>query len=480
MAAKRILPRRRRSEWSYDSALFENTFAIGLIERLAQFGKVESSLGGGLHVPGFSSLEMDVFDEYESALQAIPGVGDDDIEVHEDAIGNRFFVMKGLDPTAKAIMLVTHLDTVPNGGKWDGRLMAILSAMVIRALKRMERQLNHNLIIVLLRCEEADECGNGTLGGQLFTGRRPATWVLDQTKRKGITVRDALALEETYQSRRNGRKKVLRNPEAAHHAFNRDLVAQIGAAIEVHIEQGQELVLGAKAPSCAISSALAGPERYEITLVGETGHTGSTPNAVRPGRKRSCSIDELTFNRRDALLAAMIMGRKMHEISAAHTADGSSHRATITSLETWPGGRTQIPGRVKMFVEIRDVDTNHKADFIDEVWTEWRRLAKKHEVEISFMQTAIGKPAETTKQHCDNLRALSESLGVKVADLPSYAWHDVGNLSLAGVPTSLLLVRSPNGSHNPNEVVHEADLHDAFKLLLGQILDLDWQLPLSE
>jgi N-carbamoyl-L-amino-acid hydrolase len=386
---------------------------------LAPVGRSAST--GGYHRLPFASAER------EATTWFLEECARRDFEVERDPFGNlaAWWRPDGV-PTAGAVLTGSHLDSVPDGGAFDGPLGVVSALAAVDALRERGWQPSRPLGVGVFVEEEGSRFGVACLGSRLATGA--VTWerARELTDRDGISVEDALTGVE-----RGGD----------------DLLRDVGCFVELHVEQGRDLV-HRDAPVGA-ASAIWPHGRYRFDFTGEANHAGTT-------RMEDRHDPMLTYA--TTVLAANDRARR------------SGQRATFGRLEVHPGGTNAVPSRVTAWLDARA----DSAERLDAMLAELERTALDRAAQDG---TAIQVTAESVSGavHFDELlaRRLATPRGLPV--VPTMAGHDAGVLSAAGIPTAMLFVRNPTGvSHAPAEHAGTEDclagvdaLADALQELCG-------------
>ena len=344
------------------------------------------------------------------------------VEQHYDSAGNNYITLKG--ESEKALLIGSHLDSVPNGGWLDGAL-GMLAGLAI--LRRFAKQYNGKPPVTIRLVDWADEegarFGRSLLGSSAFAGTHSIAADRVRIDRDGIRMEDAL--------RRCG-VEIDRFPEAERERKN------AAGYLELHIEQGPVLerlnlplgvVLGTK-----------GVERHAITFHGQEAHSGSTPMNVR----------------RDALAAAAKLALEIRLIAKKH-ADAV---CTMGSVKTFPGIVTAVVGRCEATLDQRDLDAGVLAGMFQEAQAASQRFAKEEGCTVEWSRIWSIEPVPfhpALIQFCE--QAIKETTGGKSHSLPSGPLHDAAEVSRAGIPTVMMFVQSLGGiSHNKIEDSREEHL----------------------
>jgi N-carbamoyl-L-amino-acid hydrolase len=348
------------------------------------------------------------------------------VEQHYDEAGNNYITLEG--KSKKALLIGSHLDSVPNGGWLDGSL-GMLAGLAI--LRRFVLQYNGEPPITVRLVDWADEegarFGRSLLGSSAFAGNHTIEADRGRTDKDGIRMEDAL--------RRCG-VEMERFPEAARERKN------AAAYLELHIEQGP-LLERANLP-LAVVLGTKGVERHAITFYGQEAHSGSTPMNVR----------------RDALAAAAKLALEIRPIAKKH----SDAVCTMGSVKTFPGIVTAVVGRCETTLDQRDLDAAVLAGMYKEAQEASNRFAHEEGCTVEWSRIWNIEPVPfhpTLIQFCEE--AIKETTGGSdCPKLPSGPLHDAAEVARAGIPTVMMFVQSLGGiSHNKIENTRDEHLEQS-------------------
>jgi allantoate deiminase len=343
------------------------------------------------------------------------------LKISIDPAGNLFGRLRGASD-ASEIWTGSHLDSVPQGGRFDGAL-GVLAAL--EAVARLGPQ-RRTLAVVAFRDEEGWRFGRGCFGSRALCGRLRVS-ELDNVDRDGVSIADAL--------RSMGFGPI---PEVGW------LHPTPAAFLELHIEQGP--VLDALSAPLGIVTSIAGLARLRVTFSGHGGHAGTTPMVTR----------------RDALVAAADFVLRVKE--AAEKREGAV--ATVGYLTVEPNAANVVPARVELLVDARAPDEATLSALATEIEA---AVGEAHVEHLGRLE-----PVEMDPALRGELREVAEELGLLAPQLPSGAGHDAGVLAAAGVRCAMLFVRSRAGgiSHSPDEHSDDVDVAlavDALERALGRL-----------
>lgn len=350
---------------------------------------------------------------FEALVDALPN--QHRIERHYDAAGNHWVTLRG--SSDRALLLGSHLDSVPNGGWLDGCLGVLTGFEILRALNVLYRgEPPITIRLVDWADEEGARFGRSLFGSSAFAGTHSIAADRARLDRDGVTYEAALAACGVH---------VEAIGEAA--VERRSAIAYL----ELHIEQGP--VLEQRGLPLAVVAGTKGVERHAITFHGQEAHSGSTPMRVR----------------RDALAAAAKLALEIRSIALKH-ADAV---ATMGSVKTFPGIVTAVVGRCETTLDMRDLDAGILAQMYAEARAASERFAAEEGCTVEWTRIWSIEPIPFDPQLivlCE--QAIAEVTGALPPHLPSGPLHDAAEVSRAGIPTVMMFVQSLRGlSHNREE-----------------------------
>jgi N-carbamoyl-L-amino-acid hydrolase len=352
---------------------------------------------------------------FQSKLNELP------IEHHYDAAGNSWTTLRG--DSDRALILGSHLDSVPNGGWLDGCLGVLAALEVLRSFA-VEFQGRPPITIRLVDWadEEGARFGRSLFGSSAFAGTHTIGADRNRTDRDGVRLEDALR-QCNVEIEEIGKAAAERTNAAAY--------------LELHIEQGP--VLEAMHLPLGVVLGTKGVERHAITFHGQEAHSGSTPMAVR----------------RDALAAAAKLALEIRPIARKHP----DAVATMGSVKTFPGIVTAVVGRCETTLDMRDLDAGVLASMLAEARAASQRFAAEEGCTVEWSKIWSIEPIPFDArliEFCDE--AVRETAGVS-HKLPSGPLHDAAEVARAGIPTVMMFTQSLAGlSHNKAEDTKIEDL----------------------
>lgn len=348
-----------------------------------------------------------------------------------DAAGNLRSRLECPDPAAPTLYLGSHLDTVPNGGAYDGLLGVVLAYALVEAVRGSP--LPYHLEVLGFSEEEGVRFGVSFIGSRALVGT--AQDLFGRTDRQGVKVMDAI--------RQFG--------------LNPDLLPQArvqGKALgylEFHIEQGPVLQdLGAPV---GIVSGIVGQDRLRLTFTGQAAHAGTTPMRLR----------------RDALAAAARFIVSAEEV--ARSTPGLV--ATVGMIEARPGAGNVIPGEVVCSLDLRHLQDDLRAEVQGRLLDGVRQECQERGVALAVTPLMAERATPMSGPLRQALHAAAEAAGLPHPELVSGAGHDAQIMAQI-MPAAMLFIRSPNAlSHHPDEMVNAEDVQAALTVGAGFLKRLE-------
>ncbi|MBV8208359.1 MAG: M20 family metallo-hydrolase [Acidobacteria bacterium] len=359
-----------------------------------------------------------------------------DLEPRFDPAANLLATREGSDASLKPLLFGSHIDSVKNGGNFDGDVGALGGLEVLQTLIGNGVRTRHPLELVIWSAEESNY-GDGLSGSRAAAGRLEPDEM--QRVQDGVVKRDAI-------------RNLGGDPDRMAEA--RRPSGSFAAYLELHIEQGG--TLDAAGVPIGVVEGIVAIDDYEVSVRGFANHAGTTPMAER----------------KDALLAASEMVIAVHEIA---TSIPGRQVATVGEMSVVPGAPNVVPGEVRFTVDMRDLDPAKLAQMGQRLRGRLREIASRHQCQVEVQRTG-GDPAALTAEPVR--RAIEESateLGLRHMRLPSGAGHDAQMMALLG-PIGMIFIPSVGGiSHSPHELSRWEDVTNGADVLLGTILRLDSQ-----
>jgi hydantoinase/carbamoylase family amidase len=360
------------------------------------------------------------------------------LDVRHDPLGNTVAELVGDDPTARAIGIGSHLDSVPHGGHFDGVVGVVGAVELVRLLRDAGWTLSHSLRVVAFAGEEGARFGEPCIGSKGVTGRLAADDLDRLIDRADVSLRSALLSVGL---------------EAEAMASARWSADDWAAFLELHIEQGATLYR--EGVGIGVVDIVSGSTRFMITMSGRAGHSGATP----------------MHERVDALYAAAEVVSAIEGL----VLDPQHHavRATVGVLDVEPNSVTTIPGRVRFSVDIRDVDHDRQRATSIEVTALAQAIGERRGIGVAVTPLADTVPTVLPVWLRGIAVEACAELGQSYRVVTSGASHDAQIIN-AIVPSAVIFVPSREGhSHVPEEWTSSSDIARGVDVLLGTVIRLD-------
>ncbi len=338
---------------------------------------------------------------------------------------------------SKTLLIGSHQDSVPNGGRYDGIMGIVLGCLALEKLRRDGVSLDYSVEVLAFADEEGVRFPTALLGPRVLAGTFDNS-ALEFRDPDGVTLGAALA---SFGGDPNGLDGHRRDP------------ADVIGYLEAHIEQGP--VLEVQNAPLGVVTGICGIERNRVRFTGETGHAGTVPMA----------------DRRDALVAASRLIVAVSDLAK----DTNGIRATVGSITVHPDAVNAIPDTADFPVEVRAVSDDARQRFADRVRERGEEIARSSglsfEIERTYDQSSVACDARLS----EILAASVQDSGNPLVTLPSGATHDASAMSDL-CPIAMLFVRCRRGlSHHPDEYASAADMGAAVDAIAGFLVSLGAQ-----
>ncbi len=350
-----------------------------------------------------------------------------------DVVGN--VIARWEVGSGPSVMAGSHLDTVPDGGVYDGPLGCCAALEAVRVMQAADITPARPIEVVAT----ADEEGRfgGMLGSQALSGQLDAAWLDQATDADGVRLVDAMRAQGLAPERY---AEVARRPGSVH------------AFLELHIEQGP--ILEASGLEIGISTGISGCFNWTVTLTGVANHSGTTPMHLRS----------------DAFAGlASFAGRIPSIIEAV---GGEETRLTIGKVELEPNFPHTIPGRATFSIIGRDTSEAVMRAMAEACRHEFAAATETHGLDLGLREESWLAPVGLDLEIARTLEAESHKLGYRTTTMPSGAGHDAQTMQHLA-PSGLIFVPSVGGiSHAPKEYTPWPDVERGANLLLHGIMAL--------
>ncbi|WP_230292401.1 Zn-dependent hydrolase [Croceicoccus sp. Ery5] len=401
------------------------------INAIARFGFNEEDRG--VYRQGFSAEDMAARQWLRDRMEELG------LAHRMDGAGNvigRFGGGSWDDKDAKpAIVIASHLDSVPAGGIFDGVLGVVAGLEVIRTMQDAGITPNHP-IEVIATSEEEGRFG-GMLGAQALTGNLTREWLENAADEHGLALKDAMAeagldyLQALHAYRR---------PETLH------------AFLELHVEQGP--VLDTEKTTIGVVEGISGVFKWMVKLKGKADHAGTAPMHLRS----------------DALMGMVDFAHEIPRIIDEEGTDKS--RITIGHVALKPGFPHTVPGEADFTIVGRDLDEDVMKRLADACRKVLESISRRHGLKFDYEQMSWLAPAYCDEGIVAMIERNTKALGYSYKVMPSGAGHDV-QFFTALTRTGLIFVPSVGGiSHAPDEWTHWSDIERGAQLLCNCVMEL--------
>lgn len=362
------------------------------------------------------------------------------LEVREDAVGNLFGTLRGTDRTLPPVWTGSHLDTVRNGGKFDGMAGVICGLEAVRMIQENGIHLKRDLTVVAFTSEEAARYGTGCIGSRALAGMltlEDAEHIVDD---QGVSLRDTLT-ELKYDMAAFPRIPVKKG--------------EVHAFVELHIEQGEVLEQNEK--TIGIVHTIAAPTEMHVEVLGRQDHAGATPMDLR------C----------DAMTATAEIILKLEELARSY--ENRNTVGTVGKIQAYPNVSNVIPGKVAFSIDIRSSDYAEKSELLEQLYLFFKRLELNRGVLIHTNVGCDDHPAIADQGIVSMIGQTCDALGYSHMQMASGAYHDsvmVSNFA----PFGMIFLPSRDGvSHDRNEWTDYGDLAKGTNVLANVLAELGEQ-----
>jgi len=350
--------------------------------------------------------------------------------VHIDPMGNLFARRQGKQLERLPVMMGSHLDSQPTGGKFDGAYGVLAALEVVQTLNDHGVVTDAPLEIVSWTNEEGARFAPAMIGSGVFAGEFSLDYAYSRQDSEGVRLGDALRSIGYVGESPLGRRLY-------------------AAAFELHIEQGP--ILEAAAKSIGIVTGVQGIRWYDLKLLGSEAHAGPTPMELR----------------RDPVRAALLLLGSVYQLADKYAPHAS---VTIGSLDARPGVRNTVPGSLTITVDLRHPDAN----ILSAMDVDLKSIAALGNtatgVAVELHDVWYSPPVEFSPICIDTVRTAVAQLGLDAMDMVSGAGHDSVYVSRVA-PTSMIFIPCKDGlSHNERESIEPVDASRGADVLLHAAL----------
>jgi N-carbamoyl-L-amino-acid hydrolase len=404
-----------------------------VLEQLSNFGRLP---GGGTSRLGFSADDLAARNWMMGLLRA------EGLEVTIDAAANIRARRAGQRDDLPAIWFGSHMDTVPNGGNFDGCVGSTGALEVIRVLNEQDQRTEHPLEVIIFTNEEGVHYGRGLFGSRGVAG-------LVEPGELELVDENGVELAEWIQRYGGDPERIadMTPPEGSIHSY-----------LELHVEQGG--ILWSRGIPLGVVEGIVGINEYYVVLAGFANHAGTTP------------MDQ----RRDALLTAARIIQAVREIV---TSEPGRQVGTVGKIKALPGAPNVIPGRAEFTVELRDLSLETIDGIGEQIRERAAHLAAADGVSFSMEKVITYQPALSHRRIRFAIQKAAEEMRATSLAMASGAGHDAQNMARLA-PMGMIFVPSVDGiSHSPKEFTRWEEVACGAECLYHTILRLDKMEELS-
>jgi N-carbamoyl-L-amino-acid hydrolase len=411
----------------YKSLTVSETYESDVLDKLAHFNDSEPpAVTRVLYTDTDGKAKDFMKDEMEEA----------GLSVREDALGNIFGRWEGTDPDRPAVATGSHIDAIPESGRFDGTAGVVASLEAIRSLKKTSFEPDHSIELIVFTAEEPTRFGLSCVGSRLLAGSIDPEELRELTDSEGKSFEDVRS-----QAGHQDPIEEVRLPEDEYEYF-----------VELHIEQGP--ILDESGIPIGIVDSIAAPSTLEVEFEGDGGHAGAV----------------LMKNRNDAFLAASDTALAVER--AVKQKGGEDTVGTTGICEVYPGAVNSIPKRTRMEIDVRDVLEDRRDKVLAAIRREIESIADRRNLQKSVTVLNSDSPVQTETIIEQSIVEASDRLGYDHERLISRAYHD--SLFMANqFPVGMIFIPCRDGiSHHPDEYSSPEEIAKGTEVLAGTLANL--------
>jgi N-carbamoyl-L-amino-acid hydrolase len=411
---------------------YPNINSARVWQRHMELAKIGATDGGGVHRLAMTDLDIEAHRLIADWALARG------FAVELDAIGNMFVRREGTSPGAVPVASGSHTDTQPFGGRFDGALGVLVAFEALETLADHDISTQRPVEVAIWNNEEGARFMPGLSGSAVYTGALKLDDMLACTDGDGIMMGEC----------------VKRLHAAIPEAKIRDLGQPYAGFVEAHIEQAT--LLEEAGNTIGVVTDIQGNRRFEVEVVGEAAHSGTTPRA----------------RRKDAFIAATEIATALRQYFEAGDPDDIS-RFTIGIFEVGPGAKSIVPGKVEFFIDFR----HPFADVLIEYGDQIAVIAQKHQgnCHAHVREVSSAAPEPFADQIISRVAAAADRHGYKSQRMISCAGHDARFL-MRLCPSGMVFIPCEDGiSHNEKENAEPADVAAAAQVVTDVLLEMAQQ-----
>jgi N-carbamoyl-L-amino-acid hydrolase len=389
---------------------------------LASFGK---NAQGGVSRVAYSEADRQGREYVMGLMRAAK------LDVSIDAAANLIGRRTGKNQNLPPLLFGSHIDSVPEGGNYDGVVGSLGAIEVAQTLAESNVTTEHPLEVIIFQNEEGGLIGSRAIDGELTEQE------LELVSRSGKTIREGISFLGGDPTKLAGVRRKR---------------GDIAAYLELHIEQGG--TLDTEKIKIGIVEGIVGINWWDVTIEGFANHAGTT------------RMDQ----RQDALLAA---ARFIEAVNRIVTSEPGRQVGTVGRIQALPGAPNVIPGKVVLSLELRDLDAAKINSLYQKILAESQKISAATKTKFDFKEINVNIPAPTDERIRGLIAESAKELGLTTRTLPSGAGHDAQDMARLG-PVGMIFVPSVGGiSHSPKEFSTPEDIANGANVLLHTLLKLD-------
>ncbi len=395
---------------------------VSVAATLDALARIGGGLDGGVTRVAWSP---ELFEAYAWLGERMRELG---LEVEVDAAGNLFG--RWQVGSGNPVLVGSHLDTVPSGGRFDGALGVVAAVRAVKLLQERGFEPARPVWIVAFMDEEGTRFNTALFGSRAFAGE-DVTGIGDRVDAAGTTLRDAMrerghTLDRTAEANRIG---------------------EVGTYLELHIEQGP--VLETEAIQIGVVTSIVGLRGYRVRLHGQANHAGTTPMGLR----------------RDAFAGAARVALELREIARSR----ENVTANVGKVTVAPGGANVVPGHADFTIDVRAATPEGVAELERLVEETVARIAQEEGLEAELEPTFSLDPLELDPRLVDAVERAAAEEGATSRRMPSGAGHDAMVIG-RHVPAAMIFVPSRGGiSHSPEEYSSPSEVELGMRVLAATL-----------
>jgi hydantoinase/carbamoylase family amidase len=347
----------------------------------------------------------------------------ENLEIRKDDCGNVIARRDGKIKALPPVVMGSHLDTVYQGGKYDGVVGVTAALEVIKRLNEKGIETDHPIEIISFACEESSRFGISTVGSKVLAG------LFDKEKYKDLKDRDGITMEKAF-------SLCALDYNSIDHASRAN--EEFKAFFELHIEQGPVLINNNI--KIGIVTGIAAPVRLQIKISGKASHSGTTPMNMR----------------KDALLGASEIALALEKAAKLEQEFGTV--ATLGVMSILNGAMNVVPGEVEIKIDIRSTSLVSRQRVLDHLYQTMSSVQESRQLEIESKIIISEEPVLLSDEISQVLESICEEKCIPNQRMISGAGHDAMNMNKL-CPVGLIFVPSVDGlSHHPNEYTELDDI----------------------